>query len=164
MITDMYSGLAKAYGIHTVLSFLSQTTLYPVIFSHPHTVHLHCDNNGVIEWIQNTPSTLHSQEAIHDNYPILANIKHQLQAMPMIQGSFHHVKATKKRMADCKLTLPEKLNIDYDACASGMAPLPMHSPICVNLLTNASYPHLMIKDECNIYSMMQPQTSPILGT
>jgi len=97
MITDMYSGLAKAYGIHTVLSFLSQTTLYPVIFSHPHTVHLHCDNNGMIEWIQNTPSTLHSQVAIHDNYPILAKIKHQLQAMPMIQVSFHHVKATKKR-------------------------------------------------------------------
>ena len=74
MITDMYSGLAEAYGIYAVLSFFHQyTTLYPLALPAPHTIHVHCNNNGVIECINNTPSSLHPCNVICNDTPYLWN-------------------------------------------------------------------------------------------
>jgi len=41
LTTDMYSGLAEAYGIYTLLSFFLQyTRLYPLTISQPRTIHI----------------------------------------------------------------------------------------------------------------------------
>ncbi len=57
------------------------------------------------------------------------------------------MKGHQHETADCKLTLLEKLNIDCDAQAVALIPLPTQSPSCSNLLTHAGYPHLIIKDQ-----------------
>jgi len=70
--------------------------------------------------------------------------------MTGIQAMFHHVKGHQKATADHPLTLPEKLNIDCDKWASRMSPTTMASPICVNPLLPAGYPHLCINQQCII--------------
>jgi len=46
---DMYSGLAEAYGMYTALSFFHQHCVYhPVIMKTPRTIHVYCDNKGVL--------------------------------------------------------------------------------------------------------------------
>jgi len=150
-VTDMYSGLAEAYGIYAVLQFLHHyMTLHPLTLAVKRTIHIHCDNQGVIERIQNVSPCPQPRDAIRDDYPIFAEIQDILQTMLTIRAVFHHVKGHQKETADRKLTLPEKLNIACNAQASQMQPLPITSPHCMNPLTPAGYPHLCIKNHCVI--------------
>jgi len=148
----MYSGLAKACGIYAVLNFFISIPpcSYPLALPAPCTIHVHCNNNGVIECIHNIPSSPHPHNAICNDYPVFAELQALLQAMPMIRAIFHHVKGHQKETADCKLTLPEKLNIDCNAQASQIMPLSTDSPILAKPLTNAGYPHLQIQNQCII--------------
>jgi len=143
---DMYSRLAEAYGIYAVLRFLHHyMTLHPLTLGTKRTIHICCDNQGVIEWIQSITTCPQPCNALCDDYPIFAEIQGILQKMITIRAVFHHVKGHQKETADQKLTLPEKLNIACDARASQMQPLPLMSPYCTNPLTPAGYPHLCIK-------------------
>jgi len=73
--TDMYSGLAEVYGLYTVLSFLQQYNLtYPLILLQPHNINVHCDNSGIIEWLQMLSSPSYPQDTSWDDYPIFAKI------------------------------------------------------------------------------------------
>jgi len=65
--------------------------------------------------------------------------------MPFITALFHHVKGHQKETADCKLTLPEKLNIDCDSCAATLQPPPSTAPHCTHPLNSAGHPHLVIQ-------------------
>jgi len=151
LVTDMYSGLAEVYSIYTVLSFFYHyIQLNPLIFPVKRTIHVYCDNNGVIQKLQRNPSQQYPRDAIQDDYPIYAEINHQLQERPEIAVSFHHVKGHQRETTDQKLTLPEKLNIDCDARAAAMHPLPTNSPYCRNPLPQAGFPHLLIKNQCII--------------
>jgi len=55
-VANIYSGLAEAYGLYTVLHFFQHymMLLYPLILPHPHTIHIHCNNSGVIDQILST--------------------------------------------------------------------------------------------------------------
>jgi len=146
-VMDMYSGLAEVYGIYTMLSFFQQyLLLYPITFPQKQTIHIYCDNNGVIEQLQQTYSShQYPREAIRDDYPIFAEVQALLQAMPAITALFHHVKGHQKETADCKLTLPEKLNIDCDSRAATLQPPPSTAPHCTHPLNSAGHPHLVIQ-------------------
>jgi len=152
LVTDIYSGLAEAYGIYTVLSFFYHyIQLHPfLIFPVQCTIHVYCDNSGVIQKLQRDSSQQYPQDAIQDDYPIYAEIHHQMRERPEITVSFHHVKGHQRETADQKLTLLEKLNIDCDAWAAALHPLPTNSPYCHNPLPQAGFPHLLIKDQCII--------------
>jgi len=120
-VMDMYSGLAEVYRIYTVLSFLHHyLTLYPIIILPPHTIHAHCNNSGIIDWINKTSQCTYPWDAIRDDYPIYTEIQALLKALSSIRVLFHHVKGHQKETAERKLTLPEQLNIDCDKRASRM--------------------------------------------
>jgi len=73
------SGVAEAFGITTVLGFLSNyLRLYPIIFQRQRKVTVYCDNQGVIEWINNTGGNLYARDTIRDEYPVFAEIQHQI--------------------------------------------------------------------------------------
>jgi len=151
LVTDMYSGLAEAYGIYTVLSFFYHyIQLHPLIFPVHCTIHVYCDNSGVIQKLQRDYSHQYPHDAIQDDYPIYAEIHNQMRECPKITVSFHHVKGHQHKMANQKLTLPEKLNIDCNVQAAALNPLPSNSPYCCNPLPQARFPHLLIKDQCII--------------
>jgi len=134
----MYSGLAEVYDIYTVLSFFYQ--LYPLLFPVNHTIHVYCDNSGAIQKLQHDSSHHYPHDAIQDDYPIYAEIHHQMREHPKITIYFHHMKGHLCEMVDWKLTLLEKLNIDCDAQAAALNPLPSNSPYCSNPLPQAGYP------------------------
>jgi len=115
-IANMYSGLAEAYGIYTVISFFNQyLTFYPLILPPPQTIHMYCDNNGVIEHLQNMLAYQYPHDGLQVNYPVFAAVQKQVTMVPSMHFLFHHIKGHQKETSDQKLTLPEKLNIDCDA-------------------------------------------------
>jgi len=107
-VTDMYSSLAEEYGIYMVLSFLHHyLTLYTLIIPTPQTIHVHCNNSGVvIDQINTTSQCPYPWDAIHDDYLIYTEIQAQLKALSSIRALFHHVKGHQKETAEWKLTLP----------------------------------------------------------
>jgi len=47
---DMYSGLAEAYGMYMVLSFLQRyLTTFPLVLPANYTVQVYCDNKGLVD-------------------------------------------------------------------------------------------------------------------
>ncbi len=77
---DMYSGLAEAYGIYTVLSFFIQYMHhYPLLPQRRCPIHVYCDNKGLIDCICNRSDMLYPHDAIQDDYPIYAEIDQCLQ-------------------------------------------------------------------------------------
>jgi len=143
---DMYSGLAEAYGIYTALSFLHQyCTYFPLIHRPHHTVHVYCDNQGVLDRATRKSIVPYPRDAISDDYPIFAEISQILQNLQPLQIEFHHIKGHQDTKSDKPLTLPEKLNIDCDAQASKTGSYHNSTEICNNPLTPASHPHLQIK-------------------
>jgi len=150
-VTDMYSRLAEAYGIYTVMSFFSQyLLLHPLTFTQPCNVHVYCDNSGVIERIQTTSLCPYPRDAICNDYPIFAEIQNLLCDMPTMQSMFHHVKGPQKETVDHRLTQPECLNINCDACSAQLPPPSMDLPLRNNPILDAGYPHLIINDQCII--------------
>jgi len=114
-ITDMYSGLAEAYGIYTICSFFLQyTRLYPLMIPQPQTIHVYCDNAGVITRITSHNSELLPRETLRDDYPIFADIHHLMQQLQPFNFDFHHVKGHQDWKKDHQLSIQEWLNIDCD--------------------------------------------------
>ncbi len=141
------------WHLHSPHFFYHYLQLNPLIFPAPCTIHIYCDNSGMIQKLQHNSSQQYPRNAIQDNYPIHAEIHQQIWEHPKITVSFHHVKGHQREMADQKLTLPEKLNIDCDAWAAALHPLPTNSPYCHNPLPQAGFPHLLIKDQCIVQQL-----------
>jgi len=70
---DMYSGLAEAFGLYMALSFFHQyCTYHPVIMSNPWTVHIYCNNKGVLDHTRRQFSGKYPWDAISDDYLVYA--------------------------------------------------------------------------------------------
>jgi len=53
---DLYSGLAKAYGIYTVLQFFQNyISSFPIILPCLLSIKLYCNNQGVLDCLQQAP-------------------------------------------------------------------------------------------------------------
>jgi len=96
---DMYSGLAEAYGVATVLfMFLQQYMLiYPVIISKLGWIHMYCDNQGVVDRINMLGVRLYPRDAIQDDYHIYSEIQCIFNQLHPLQLKFHHVKGQQDR-------------------------------------------------------------------
>jgi len=142
---DTNSGLAEAYGVATVLGFLSQyTRLYPLMQQAKWQIHVYCDNQGVIERINNTVMVVYPRDTVRDDYPIYAEIQQQIRQLHPITLAFHHVKGHQDTKRDQPLTTPECLTVDCDQRAANV-PLPCPDPdIQKNPLIEAAYPHVVI--------------------
>jgi len=142
---DMYSGLAEAYGIYMILSFFLQyTRLYPLTIQQPRTIHVYCDNAGVITRITNHTSDLSPRDTLRDDYPIFAEIHYLTQQLQPFNFDFHHVKGHQDRKKDHQLSIQERLNIDCDKRASQLPPPPSELDLQYNPRLQASYPHLCV--------------------
>jgi len=121
---DMYSGLAEAYGIYTVLSFFLQYMHhFPLLPQRRRPIYVYCDNKGVIDRVCNHSDTLYPRDAIQDDYPIYAELDHCLQQLKPLEFRFIHILGHQDKKRDKQLTIPERLNIDCDARASGLPAL-----------------------------------------
>ncbi len=144
-ITDMNSGLAEAYGIYTILSFFLQyTRLYPLTIPQPRTIHVYCDNAGVITRINSHPSVPQPRDTLRDDYPIFAEIHHTVQQLQPFRFDFHHVKGHQDQKKDHHLSIQERLNIDCDKRVSQLPPPPSDLILHHHPSLPASFPHLCI--------------------
>jgi len=143
--TEMYSGLAEAYGVYMILSFFLQyTRLYPLTISQPRPIHVYCDNAGVITRINNHRNVLQPRDTVRDDYPIFAEI-HQLQHyLQPYQFEFHHVKGHQDRKTNHQLSIQERLNIDCDKRVSQLPPPPSDMTSSTHPQLSASFPHLSV--------------------
>jgi len=145
LISDMYSGLAEAYGIYMLLSFFLQyTSLYPLTIPQPQLIHIYCDNAGVITQINSTQVKPQPHDTLCNDYPIFAEINCQVQLLSPYQFTFHHLKGHQDQKKDQPLSIQEWMNINCDACASSMPPPPSDMDLYHHLLLPAGYPHLRI--------------------
>jgi len=113
---DMYSGLAKAYGIYTVLSFLLQyMQYYPLLLLRQQCIQVYCNNKSLIEHICNRTAIQCPHRTIQDDYPIYAEIEPCIQQLKLLELWFIHVRGHQDKKLNQPLTLPECLNIDCDA-------------------------------------------------
>jgi len=89
----MYSRLAEAYSLYTALSCFQQyCQYYPELLWNPHTVHAYCNNQGVIDWASQTAPYLYPHDAISNDYPIYAELKHTINSLQPITVILHHIK------------------------------------------------------------------------
>jgi len=75
---------------------------------------------GIIDQASCTSPCTYPHDAISDDYPIFAKLKHTIDLLQLINVSLHHIKGHQDTKSNKPLTLPEKLNIDCDAQASKM--------------------------------------------
>ena len=141
----MYSGLAEAYGVYIVLSFLLQYCHYhPMEILATHLIHVYCNNSRVLDWINHK-----------SNQPWCP-----LWWLPDLcwTSVCHH--ATQSHLShfpSCQrpprwkiwltLTIPEKLNIDCNAQEWKLAPHMHVSTLQHNPTNQARYPHLQIAQQ-----------------
>jgi len=144
-ITDMYLGLAEAYGLYTAPSFFQQyCQYYPDLLRNPRTIHAYCDNQGVIDWTSWTSPCLYLHDAISNDYPIYAELKHTINSLQPITVMLHHVKGHQDTKSNHPLTLLEKLNINCDDRASRLELHPNAVTFQNNPVNDSAYPHLVI--------------------
>jgi len=152
---NIYSGLAKVFGIYQSLQVLYYINQYPLIYHHNAQAAVYCDNQGVIECISRAPIDPQPCNMICDNYPIIQAIHHiRLQLQP-IWLTFHHIDGHLNTWkSKCPLTIAETLNIECDQQATQYSQIYPPLAMNTNLLMEHSYPHLCIKNQV-IHQQMQ---------
>jgi len=146
---DMYSGLAKVFGVYQSLQVLTRyINQYPLIPHKNARAAIYCDNLGVIEHINNQTTDKQPRDMLRNNYPIFQELDHLIQQQPTIQITFHHVDGhldtwNLKRL----LMSTEILNIECDKWATKHSH--NHQPLAqaINPLLEHSYPHLQIENK-----------------
>jgi len=147
-IQDMYSGLAEAYGIYTVLSFFLQYLYhYPLVPQRRRPINVYCDNKGLIDRICNCSATLYPRDAIRDDYPIYAEIDQCLHQLKPHELRFIHVLGHQDTKSNKQLTIPERLNIDCDARAANLPAFDDPTQLQTTPSLDASYPHIRINGQ-----------------
>jgi len=120
-IHDMYSGLAKAYGVLTALSFLQNyANKFLQTISEKSQVYICCDNLGVITRVNNeTNHIATSNQALQDEYGVYLSIKQIANAIPTVTLCFLHILGHQDTRNKKKpLTLEARLNIECNVAAT----------------------------------------------
>ncbi len=143
---DLYSGLAEAYGILTVLQFFQNyLSSFPLILPSTQSVKLYCDNQGVLDRIQSDTNTLYPRDTIQDDYPVFRETRILLQTLQPIKVQLLHVTGHQnEKKLKRPLTTPELLNVDCDARATQLNDTLPALPEPNHIMLPASYPHLQI--------------------
>jgi len=112
---DLYSGLAEAYGIFTVLQFLQHyLSSFPLILPRSVRIKLYCDSQSVLDRIQAT-DTLYPRDTVQDDYPVFREIQIILQTLQPVNIQLLHVTGHQDgKKLKRPLTTPEILNVECD--------------------------------------------------
>jgi len=147
--SNMYLGIAKAYGVYTALQFLKHYCQhFPELHQKPHTMNAYCNNQGIIFYCSNWESICpYPRDAISDNYPIYIEISQMIARLKPLIVQLHHIKWHQDTKSDWPVTLPEKLNINCNTCASKMDPDIDCNKQLINPITQLAYSHLQIKEQ-----------------
>jgi len=142
----MYSDLAAAYDIYMALSVFHQYCIYhPVIMTDPRTIHVYCNNKGVLNHDGRKSTIQHPRDAISNDDPVYAELQATIAALQPIQVQLQHVLGHQDTKLDKLLTLPEKLNIECDAQTTMLTPYHDATQLQTNPITNGGYPHLRLE-------------------
>jgi len=157
---DMYSGLAEAFGIYMSLQFIIQyISQYPIVYQANSKLTVYCNNKGVIDWLNNTPTIPCPRDMISNDYPIYQETGTSIGQLTPIKLKFIHMEGhlnTKNPI--WPLTNAEILNIKCNKHASQHAQ--MHPPIhnASNPALEYSYPHLWVDNHimyCHLQHTLQ---------
>jgi len=143
---NMYLGLAEAYGMYTALSFLEQyIATFLLVLPNLLTVQVYCDNEGLIDWLNQLAHQKYPCDTIQDDYPLISKIQKTIQTLQPITLQISHIKGHQdKAKLDRPLTIWETLSIKCDKRAS-KAMLSMPNTIPTNhLMTTIGCPHVII--------------------
>jgi len=120
-VDELYSGLAEAYGVLTMLSFLQNYIQhFPTTYHSSPRIYVCCDNQGVITRINNH----HEQPAnpnhtLLDEYGVFHIIHSTTRALAPLRIRYIHVKGHQDTHAQNKpLPLEAQLNIECDKAAT----------------------------------------------
>jgi len=94
-VEDVYSGRSEAFGVLTVLRFLSNyISHYPNVYPTAPVILLYCDNQGVLDHIHQLPTTqpLQPRQTTEDDYDVYAAICTTLCELAPLQVQLRHVK------------------------------------------------------------------------
>jgi len=147
--SEMYSGLAEVYGVYTAISFLAQyESTFPIMYYKRPRVYVCCDNNGVIERInQAQHGSPNPNNTVSDNYGIFKAIDDTRKRISSMNITFLHVLGHQdQKQRKRPLSLEERLNVECNAVAAKLNDeitnqiVPMQHP----MIPQAS-PHLVIK-------------------
>jgi len=146
---DLYSGLAEAYGIFTVLQFFQHyLSLFPIILPCSALIKLYCNSQSILDQSQTTTGSLYLHDTIQDDYPIFKEIQHLLQMLQPISVQLLHVTSHQdKKCLKRPLTTPKLLNVECDERATKLNNMIIESPVPHHLLLPSSYPHLQIDQQ-----------------
>jgi len=143
---NMYSGLAEAYGMYSVLSFLQQyLATFPLVLPMEYRVQVYCDNKGLVDQLNCKATHQYPRDSIMDDYPIIGEIQHKIKVLYLIAVTISHVKGHQdKAKLERPLTIPETLNIDCNKWANeAMKNYPETTPND-HPKTDKGYLHLLI--------------------
>jgi len=157
----MHSGLVEAYVIYTVLNFFHQYIhLFPLTLEKPRSIQVNCDNNGIIEQINQPSAPTHPWDTLRDDFPIFSAIQHNIPQLHPYCVTFHHVCSHQDKQHDCPLTLPECLNINCDACAAKLPPPPADLILTQHPQIQAGLPHLCSDNQVIMQHLQQSSSRP----
>jgi len=98
------------YCPYTVLCFLLHYCLhYYTLLIHTQTIHVYCDNQGLIDCIQNWPAKKYPCDTICDDHPIYVEIQMVVDNLTPISPMFHQVLGCQdtRKKDKMELSLPE---------------------------------------------------------
>jgi len=153
----MYSGLAEAFGIYMSLQFIiCYLSQYPLIYHVNAKISVYCNNQGIIDCLNNTPSLIYPRDMLSNDYPIYQEIHStSITHLNPLTIKFFHVNShldTKKPKHPP--TTAEILNIDCNKQELQHAQTHPPLPNASNPLLDHSYPHLWVDTQI-IYHHLQ---------
>jgi len=153
----MSLGLAEAYNMYTVLSFLQRyLATFPLVLPANYTVQVYCDNKGLVDWLNCKTTHKYPWDAIQDDYTIIGEIQQTLQNLQPITITINHIKGHQdKAKLNWPLTIPENLNINSDKQANKAMLIYQEKTPANHPMTPTRYPHLIINGAVQFWQMQQ---------
>jgi len=85
---ELYSRLAKAYGLYTAIQFFQNyLNLFPLTLLPNLTIRLYCDNQGIVNQLNQTSTVTYPNDTIQDDYPIVNTIQTVFNSLALIKMS-----------------------------------------------------------------------------
>jgi len=112
LVEDVYSGQSKAFGVLTLLRFLSNyLSNYPNAYPTTPALTVYCNNQGVLDRIHRLPANkpLQSRDTTANDYDVYIAIRSALININPVNVQFCHVKGHQDRLQRQQLSLPARL-------------------------------------------------------
>ncbi len=150
LVEDVYSGRSEAFGVLTLLQFLSNYIAnYPNTYPTPPTLTIFCDNQGVLDRINRLPvnQPLQPRPTTANDYDVYIAIRTALHDLAPTTVQLRHVKGHQDQNPHQQLSLPACLNIECDKRAVEYLTIARRLKPKPNPKIPQCYPHLQINGQ-----------------